>query len=296
MRAGAGALLLALLLAGCGGGSGGGDEDAFACPAMESGDGIINGLDLPLPSWLPAGVTLPEGFSIRHIDEAGEVATVAGVAVGGDAAGVVATVHDGLVEGGYEILLHPDFIPRSSDAVVALHPGLGWLVKLSVTPDHLAEVAIGGGDCTYRDAVQAQRVMSPVADPAAERALWAGSSVSRGTGVAEVSGHRFESAGECFVHDGTWRFTPDPDVTWVDLSVTPATDTAVGNAMVHDGTEDLMYVLTPDTPPGAVPDITVSDSGFSTSADLTDVIGEEGFVPGTIPVTCAESSPHDGTG
>ncbi len=289
MRAGgAAALVAAIFLAGCSGNSAA--EDLVDCPPMSSQDGISSGLDLPVPSWLPGDAPLPEGLSIRHIDAAGEVDTLTGVVAGGDADQIAAGLHDGLAGAGWEILSYPGFVPHSADAVVALHAELGWLVKVSVAPGQFAEMPVAGGDCVYEEAVQVQMLFT-AADPAEERERYAGSSVSEGSAVAEVAGHRFESDGECVVHDGTWRFTPEADVTWVDLSITPEgegqAEVVAGNAMVHDGVDDLMYVLTSDVPPGADPEITITDSGFSVQAELNDVIGEAGFVPGTIAVTCA---------
>ena len=101
-------------------------SDQNTCPdtVVDPEGGITDGTDLALPGWLPTGFPIPEGTSIRHINDGTPSGTrvLTGFIPGGDGGSVVARIGDDLNIAGYEILLAAeDFLPVANAALAALH-------------------------------------------------------------------------------------------------------------------------------------------------------------------------------
>lgn len=103
---------------------------------------MIDGINLPPPEWLPTEFPLPNGISIRHINnqlaggEGGRFLT--GFIPGGDPGVVVAGFGKNLRAAGYEILFAAEGeVPEFTEAVVALHEGLKNVVGIDVSKTDL---------------------------------------------------------------------------------------------------------------------------------------------------------------
>ncbi|MEX1208363.1 MAG: hypothetical protein WEE36_07125 [Acidimicrobiia bacterium] len=113
--------------------------------------------------------------------------------------------------GGYEMLLVADgFIPRGHIifAALAAHPGL--VVEVDATPEELA-VPNTDGECPMIAGILVGMRFTEM-DPAAARALYAGSSLTLGTATATIGDNEFAATGECFIFDGAHSFGSLDDI------------------------------------------------------------------------------------
>ncbi len=256
------------------------------CPETVAEGGGTDGIDLAVPDWLPEGFPLPEEMSLRHLNHryVGEVDILTGFVPGAAADAVIAEFGRGLGDAGYDIVLAADgFVPIANEAVVAVNDDLGLLVSAGVAYTQ-APVRNSEGDCSRLDGLLVQMRIEQV-DAGDARARYAGSLLSLGTAHSVIGAHEFVGRGECLVHAGTYAFSS----TGGDASVTlhfGVTDAGtVGSASVGN---DFDAVFTLDVTPvsGITPRFDATEAGFSGEGAFIDAVGEEGFLPGRIEVTC----------
>jgi hypothetical protein len=271
--------LLTLVLHGCAGFLGNDSE----CPETFSEGGVTDGIDLPAPDWLPTGFPLPEGLSIRHINDPPDSGTrvITGFAPGGDLPAIVTALRADVQDDGYEMLLVPDgFLPRGHVVFAALAVDLGLVVEADATPEELP-VPDTDGECPPAAGILVGMRFTEM-DPAAARALYAGSSLTLGTATATIGGQDFAATGECLIFDGAHSFgSPDDDVA-IDLRVGPE---AFGFASV-DVVSEAVFALDVAPVSGVEPTFGVTADGFFAEGMFIDAFGDLGIVAGRVDATC----------
>lgn len=261
-------------------------RDSDACPETIADAGVTDGIDLPVPSWVPAGFPLPDDLSLQHINDAlpdgGRLLT--GFVPGGDPSPVVATMRRELSARGHETLLAAEgFVPQGSDALVSLDGPGGTLVALGVAVSE-APVHQDDGACPIAPGVQVSLRFEPV-DAAEARRLYAGSSLTQGDAVAEMGGDPFRSTGECLRHAGQHTFTPTGgDQVALQFERTEARTT--GTASAGSESTNAIYVLAEVTPVQTPPRFSTSAEGFSVQGRFLDAVGNRGLVDGSVTVRC----------
>lgn len=275
------AICLSGVLTGCGPFA----PDETACPDTVSDPegGIIDGIDLALPEWLPGGFPVPEGTSIRHISDDGPSGrrVITGFIPGGDGAAVVAAMGGDLRTAGYELLLAADgFLPVANVALAALDAEAGVIVWFDTAAEQLP-VRVGD-ECPWQAGLLVEMQFEETSAVEA-RERFGGSSLTFGSARAAVGGREFAADGECLVLDGTYTFaaiTGDQ----IGLQFDTATQPASGWASV-DVEGEVVFSLDADLS-GVAPEFLVSPSGFSVDGMFVDGLGDRGIVRGHVDVTC----------
>jgi len=260
-------------------------SDETACPDTVSDPegGVVDGIDLALPGWLPAGVPVPEGTSLRHINDGASSRgrAMTGFIPGGDGAAVVAAMGGDLHTAGYELLLAADgFLPVANAALVALDAEAGVIVWFDTAAERLP-VRVGDA-CPWQDGLLVGMQFEQTSAVEA-RARFDGSSLTFGSARAAVGGREFAADGECLVLDGTYTFaaiTGDQ----IGLQFDTATQPASGWASV-DVEGEVVFSLDNHLS-GVTPGFLVSPSGFSVDGMFVDGLGDQGIVGGRVDVTC----------
>lgn len=270
-------VVLTVLVAGCGFLAG------DPCPETFSADGVTDGLDLPAPDWLPTEFPLPDGLSIRHLNDATDSGTrvMTGFVPGGDLAAIVTALRNDVESDGYEMLLVADgFIPRGHIVFAALAVDLGLVVEADATPEELP-VPDTDGACPPAAGILVGMRFTEM-DPAAARALYAGSSLTLGTATATIGGQDFAATGECLIFDGAHSFgSPDDDIA-IDLRVGPE---AFGFASV-DVVFEAVFALDVAPVSGVEPTFGVTADGFFAEGMFIDAFGDLGIVEGRVDANC----------
>lgn len=278
------AAVLVVVVAGCAGNvdtTSGATNDP--CPETIADGGIVDGIDLAAPDWLPDGFPIPENLSIRHINHDTESGNrlITGFVPGADPGVVLTTFRDGLGRDGFEMLLTADgFIPVFNVAFVALSEELGMLVTVDVTGEELPVTA--DGECPWREGILVGMRFED-ADPDAARALYAGSFLTQGAATATVGDQGFAAEGECFVHDDTHSFIATSGGR-ISLVVGPA-DTGFGFATV-DVPDEAGFALDVVPTSGVDPVFGVSPSGFFVDGMFIDANGDQDPMAGRVEATC----------
>jgi hypothetical protein len=276
--------VLVVVVAGCGGqvdSTSGATNDP--CPETIADGGIVDGIDLAAPDWLPDGFPIPENLSIRHINHDSESGSrlITGFVPDGDQAVILTAFRDDLGGDGFEMLLTADgFIPVFNVAFVALSEELGLLVTVDVTGEELPVKA--NGDCQWREGILVGMRFEE-ADPDAARELYAGSLLTQGTASARVGDQDFAAEGECFVHDDTHSFIATSGAR-ISLLVGPA-DSGFGfaSADVPDGAGFALDVVPIS---GVDPVFGASPSGFFVDGMFIDANGDRAPMAGRVEATC----------
>lgn len=244
--------------------------------------GVTDGIDLAPPGWLPPGFPIPEGTSIRHINDGTPtgIRVITGFIPGGDAATVIAAMRNELDAAGYDLLLAADrFVPVGNAALAALEPESGFVVWFDTAQQQL--VVRVDDECPWQEGLQVGlRFEETTVVEARER--FDGSSLTSGSADATVGGQGFAAEGECLVLDGAYGFTAitgDTIGLQFDTNYQPASGWASVDA---DGA---VFNLDLDRS-GVAPEFNVSTSGFSVNGMFIDGLGGKGVIEGQIQVTC----------
>ena len=272
---------LAGILTGCG--LLGAGENACPDTVSDPEGGVTDGIDLAVPEWLPPGFPVPEGTSIRHINDGTPTGSLvmAGFIPGGDGASVVGRMRDALGESGYEVLLAADgFHPVANAALAALDPESGVVVWL----DTAAQQAPVRADdkCPWQEGLLVG-IQFEQTSVAAARERFAGSSLTFGSARAFVGDEEFTAEGECLVLDGVYTFSAITGAG-IGLQFDTTYQPSPGGAGVNVEGE-VVWNLDLDRS-GAVPEFGVSAYGFSMEGMFIDGLGDQGIVDGHIEVTC----------
>ncbi len=246
---------------------------------------MADGMDLAAPDWLPVGLPLPDGLSLRHLNHRylGEQDILTGFISGGDPEIVLDALRRDFADVDYEELLAAGgFVPVANEAVVALNEGLGILVTIGVA-DQTAPVRASDDECPLEDgALVSMRIEQANAQEA--RALYARSSLTQGVGRATIGSRNFSSRGECLVHDGTYTFSStsgDLIALGFDLSDAGAIG-AAGVTVEGEAVFNLDAAELSDTQPTFL----ASESGFTVEGAFIDGLGNAGLIDGTVVVDC----------
>lgn len=264
--------LLGLLLASCTPVS----DTACAEAVIDVEAGMADGVELPTPAWLPDGFPLPDGLTIRHLNDrptsdGGRVLT--GFVPAADPAAIAAEITSGLSE--WEILFAAaGFVPVANPLLAALDP-VSWTVVWVDVGVSTALVRMGDA-CPFEEGVIVGLVFE-VWDPDEARAWFEGSSLTLGTAHAAIGGQEFEAAGECLVLDTLRSFS-----TTSGAGIGLQYDAPVGFASVDVEGETVLNLDIDRT----VPVWEVSATGFSVEGTFIDGLGDLGLVEGRIEVMC----------
>lgn len=262
------------------------DPHGEECSETFGEDGLVSGIDLDAPDWLPAGLPLPEGWSIRHAnsqtDAYSSTRLLTGFLAHGDAAVIVDTLRARFEEAGYEILLEADGFVPVHVAFVALVDKPGVVVMVDVTGTELP-VHTDDDTCPWVDGILISMRFDDV-DPTTARASYAGSYLTTGTASANVAGQDFTGVGECFVHDGSFTFsgTHSP---FIELRFHEFDGRFIGFAGVYAG-DEIDFIL--DHPVSGVdPVFGITDDGFFVEGGFLDAVENLGIVEGRIEASCS---------
>lgn len=256
-----------------------------ACPETVSDPegGVTDGIDLALPEWLAPGFPVPEGTSIRHINNGTPAGrrVITGFIPGGDGAPVVERMSSDLRESGYELLLAADgFHPIANAALAALDPGTGVVVWFD-TAAQQAPVRVDD-ECPWQDGLLVG-IQFEQTTAAEARERFAGSSLTFGSARAVVGEKEFTAEGECLVLDGAYTFSAVTGAG-IGLQFDTTYRPPPGWASV-DVEGEVSWNLDLDRS-GVNPEFGVSASGFSIKGMFIDGLGDQGIVEGHIEATC----------
>jgi hypothetical protein len=281
------AVLAWVVAAACGSNNTNRNEDEI-CPETVAEDGLVDGIDLDAPDWLPNDLPVPEGWSIRHANNQTDAFSTTRVLTGflpdGDAATIVDSLRAGFEEAGYEMLLAADgFVPIGNVAFVALGDDPGLVVMVDATT---AELPAKADDdiCPWVDGILVGMRFDDV-DPAAARASYAGSFLTVGTANATIAGQDFSGTGECFVHDGEFRFNAT-DGAGIALQVSEFEGEVLGFGSV-DVEDEAVFPLDVTPVSGVDPVFGITDDGFFVEGMFVDAFGDLGIVAGRIEANCS---------
>ena len=255
------------------------------CPDTVEEGGLVDGIDLGAPDWLPVGLPLPDGLSLRHLNHGylGEQDILTGFIPAGDPEAVLNGLRRDLVDAGYEeLLVAKGFVPVANEAVVVLNEGLGILVTIGVA-DQEAPVRTSDDECPWvPGALVSLRIEQADADAA--RALYSRSSLTQGVARATMGSRDFAGQGECLVHGGTSTFSStsgDLIVLSFEVSdsgtVGSAAVTVEGEAVFNLDAAELSQIQ---------PMFQTSESGFAVEGVFVDGLGSSGLVEGSVVVDC----------
>jgi hypothetical protein len=277
------AAVLVVVVSGCGGNvdtTSGATDDP--CPATVADGGIVDGVDLAAPDWLPEGFPIPASLSIRHInhdtESGGRLFT--GFVPDGDPTVILTALRSDLGRDGFEMLLAADgFIPMFNVAFVALSEELGLLVMVDVTGEELPVRAEDG--CRWRDGVLVGFRFEQV-DPDAARSRYSESYLTQGSATATIGDQDFFGEGECFVHDGTHSFVATAGAR-ITLHLRPADGFGFAGVTVPDEADFALDVVPVS---GVEPAFGASSSGFFVDGMFIDAVGDQDPLAGRVEVTC----------
>lgn len=258
--------------------------DSNACPETVEDGGLVEGIDLPAPEWLPTGFPLPAGVSLRHLNHLylGDADIVTGFIPDGDVEAIVAFMRTALAEAGYEKLLAAEgFVPVANDAFVTLSGGTTARLVSVGAVEQDAPVRVSEDECPRRPGVLLTLRLESV-DAEAARARYENSSLTHGTAGAVIAGVDYVAKGECFIHDDTYTFSTTADGDLIGLQFDQSGARAVGHANV-DVEGEAVFNLDAET---SAPTFLVTTSGFSVAGTFIDGLGDAGRVDGTVDVTC----------
>ena len=275
-------LLLAASLTGCG--TLRADHDA--CPETYEDSGLVDGIDLAVPDWLPEGFPLPEGISIRHISRAhlSPAGWLTGFVPNGDPETLAAGLASDLSDGGYEILFSAvGFVSPAHDALVALRVDPPLLTTIDLAPD-TAPVRVEGERCRLAPGVLVS-VRIEGTDPDQARDLYAGTSLTRGSAQALIGGREYSASGTCYTHAGQRTFGATTGAH-IGLQVTLFESGATGHASV-DVEDEAVFAIDLTPVPGVEPRFEVSNEGFAAEGMFIDAFGDLGVVPGRVEARCS---------
>jgi len=278
MRHPIGLIIVALVLAGCGLFEGAANDSE--CPETIAEGGVVDGIDLAAPEWLPAGLPLPEGMSIRHINETTDsgLRILTGFVADADPAAIATALGADFAGAGYEMLLVAEgFVSVSGNvAFVALIDDV--IVLVDVTHEELP-VRVDGNECPPTEGTLVGMRFDQA--PAAEaRALYAESSLTLGTATAAIGDQVYMAEGECFIHDQAYVFgAPGPTGIGLHFSA------GLGYASV-DVADVAAFGLDVTPVSGVEPEFGVTPGGFFVEGMFIDALGDLPLQPGRVEVTC----------
>jgi hypothetical protein len=276
-------LLLAASLTGCG--TLRADHDA--CPETYEDSGLVDGIDLAVPDWLPEGFPLPEGISIRHISRAhlSPAGWLTGFVPNGDPETLAAGLASDLSDGGYEILFSAvGFVSPAHDALVALRVDPPLLTTIDLAPD-TAPVRVEGERCRLAPGVLVS-VRIEGTDPGQARDLYAGTSLTPGSARASIGGREYLADGTCYTHAGQRTFGATSGAfIHLQVEVSPSDAIVFGFASV-DVVDEATFALDLTPVSGVEPVFEVPDRGFAAGGMFIDAFGDLGLVPGRVEASC----------
>jgi hypothetical protein len=278
-------VVVMLVLAGC---ASPGTVDDSECPETVAEDGLLDGIDLDAPGWLPTDLPLPEGWSIRHVnsqtDAFSSTRVLTGFLPNGGAASIVDSLRARFEEADYEILLAADgFVPVGNVAFVALDEEPGLVVMVDATTAELPARA-DDGTCPWVEGILVGIRLDEV-DPAVAKASYVGSYLTTGSASATIGGQEFAGAGECFVHDGTFRFSATQGAG-IAIEVSEFEGEVIGFGSV-DVEEVAVFSLDVTPVSGVDPVLGFTDDGFFVEGMFVDAFGDLGIVAGRIDANCS---------
>jgi len=256
-----------------------------ACPETHEDSGLVDGIDLAAPEWLPPGFPVPAGTSIRHISRAplSPAGWLTGFIPGGDPEALASYLVSGLAESGYEILFSAvGFLSPAHDAVVALRLDPPILATINLAPE-TAPVRVDGNRCREAPGVLIS-VRIEGTDPDQARDLYAGTSLTPGSARASIGGREYLADGTCYIHAGQRTFLSTSGAG-IALQLGPSGASTFGYTSV-DVTDEAGFSLDITPVSGVEPTFGVSPDGFSVEGMFVDMFGDDGLVPGRVEVTC----------
>jgi hypothetical protein len=274
--------VLTLALSGCAGSVRGDDSE---CPEALAEGGATDGIDLTAPDWLPGGFPLPDDLSIRHLNDQTEsgLQVLTGFVPGGDQAAIVSALRRELEVDGFEMLLAAEgFVPVSNVAFVALSEELGFSVMVDVTGEELP-VRGDDGECPWTEGVLVGFRFEQ-ADAIEARARYDDSSLTRGSARATIGDQDFAAEGECFVHEGAYRFAATAG-DGIALDLWTSETGFDGIAQVLDSAEADFTLGIVDVP-APEPTFRVLPDGWFAEGTFFDAVGDLDPQEGRIDVVC----------
>lgn len=256
------------------------------CPDAVEDGGLVEGMDLDAPDWLPVGFPLPGDLSLRHLNGnyLGEQNILTGFVPGGDNEEVLTALGGDLIDAGYEQLLAAEgFVPVAFEALIVMNERREILATVGVVQQE-APVRVSEEECPWMPGVLLSIRFEPT-DVDKSRLLYSGSSLTEGAAQATVGSREFASLGECLVQGATYTYSStsgDLIGLQIDESASGPVGFASVNAIAGDGVFNLDLAERSDTEPS----FRVLESGFSVEGMFIDGLGDEGLVAGRVVVNC----------